>query len=77
MLNTNQVQKVINEIRPALQLDGGDLELVAVDEKQGIVKVKLQGRCAHCLMAQITFQQLVESELKKAIPDIKEVVKVD
>lgn len=77
MLNIKQVQKTIDEIRPALQLDGGDLELIAVDEKQGIVKVKLQGRCAHCPMAQITFQQLVETELKKAIPAIKEVIKVN
>jgi len=77
MLNTKKVQKIIDEIRPALQLDGGDLELVAVDEKKGVVKVKLQGRCAHCPMAQITFQQLVEAELKKAIPEIKKVEKID
>jgi Fe-S cluster biogenesis protein NfuA len=71
-----QVKKILAEIRPAIQLDGGDVELVSVDEKTGIVKVKLQGHCAHCPMAEVTLKMGIEARLKKAIPAITEVVAV-
>ena len=71
-----KVKKIIDELRPAIQLDGGDLELVGVDEKTGIVQVKLKGHCAHCPMSSITLKQGVEAKLKKVLPQIKEVVAV-
>lgn len=71
-----EVKKILDEIRPSIQLDGGDIELVEVTD-DGIVKVRLQGHCAHCPMSSITLKMNVEARLKKAIPGIKEVVAVD
>ena len=51
-----QVEKVIEEIRPILQSDGGDIQLIGVDEKTGIVTVGLRGRCGGCPHAQMTLQ---------------------
>ena len=70
----DQVEKVLNEIRPNLQADGGDVELV--DAKDGIVKVKLTGSCAGCPMSTMTLKNGIEQMLKQEIPEIKEVVAV-
>ncbi len=69
-----RVQQVIDEIRPYLQADGGDIELVAVED--GTVKVRLQGACAGCPGAQMTLRMGVERKLKEVIPEVKEVVAV-
>ena len=69
---TDRVQKTLEELRPKLQADGGDIELLGVE--QGIVKVKLKGACAGCPMSAMTLQWGVENYLKKKIP---EVVKVE
>jgi Fe-S cluster biogenesis protein NfuA len=66
-----KVRKAIDEIRPRLQADGGDLGFVGMDE--GIVKVKLQGSCAGCPMSQMTIQWGVERYLKSKIPEVKSV----
>lgn len=71
-----KIKKIIAQIKPAIQLDGGDIELVSVDEQTGIVQVKLVGACAHCPMAQITLKQGVEARIKHAVPEVKEVVSV-
>jgi len=63
-----RVAKALEEIRPRLQADGGDVELLGVDN--GIVKVRLKGACAGCAMATITIKMGVEQHLKKKIPDI-------
>jgi len=68
----DRVQKAIQELRPNLQADGGDIEFLGV--KNGIVKVKLKGACAGCPMSSMTIQWGVENFLKKKIP---EVVKVE
>jgi Fe-S cluster biogenesis protein NfuA len=70
-----QVEKVLEKIRPSLQADGGDIELVDVTS-DGIVKVKLKGACGCCPMATMTLQQGVGRALKKEIPEIKDVVAV-
>ncbi|MFH1368405.1 MAG: NifU family protein [Elusimicrobiota bacterium] len=70
-----QVEKVLEKIRPNLQADGGDIQLVDVTS-DGIVKVKLQGACGCCPMATMTLQQGVARVLKKEIPEIKDVVAV-
>ncbi len=72
-----QVKELLEKIRPSLQADGGDVELVDVDEKKGIVKVKLTGACKHCPMAQLTLKEGIESLLKEKIKEIKEVVGVE
>lgn len=72
----NQVQEVLDTIRPSIQADGGDVELVAVDEATGVVKVKLTGACQGCPMAEITLKQGIERILKERVKGVKEVVAV-
>ncbi len=67
-----KVQKALDEIRPNIQADGGDIELVAAEK--GIVKVRLQGHCVGCPMSALTLKQGVEDHLKRVVP---EVVKVE
>lgn len=71
-----EVKKIIEEIRPSLQADGGDVELVDVDEKTGVVKVKLQGACVGCPMSQMTLQEGIGRALKNKIKGVKEIVAV-
>lgn len=65
-----KVQKSLETIRPALQLDGGDVELVEVGE-DGVVKVRLEGACHGCPMASMTLQMGIERTLKKDVPEVK------
>jgi Fe-S cluster biogenesis protein NfuA len=71
-----EVEKILEKIRPGLQMDGGDVELVEVDEKKGIVKVRLMGHCAHCPMSQMTLKMGIEAQLKKEVKGVKEVIAV-
>lgn len=66
-----QVEKSLQKIRPMLQADGGDVELVDVED--GIVKLRLQGACAGCPGAQMTLKMGVERQLKQDVPDLKAV----
>ena len=70
-----EVQKAIQNIRPSLQADGGDVELVDVTD-DGIVKVKLLGACHGCPMSQMTLKMGIEKHLQKIIPGVKSVVSV-
>jgi Fe-S cluster biogenesis protein NfuA len=67
-----KVEQVLDKIRPTLQADGGDVELVEVTE-DGIVKVRLQGACKGCPMSQITLKNGIERLLLKEIPELKAV----
>lgn len=71
-----KINQALDKIRPALQMDGGDVNFVSWDEKSGIVKVSLTGMCSHCPMSQITLKEGIEAEIKKAIPEVKEVINV-
>lgn len=70
-----QVQEALNLIRPALQADGGDVELVDVSD-DGIVSVRLQGACGSCPMSTMTLKMGIEKTLKDRVPGVKEVVQV-
>ncbi|MDI9481181.1 MAG: NifU family protein [Bacillota bacterium] len=70
-----KVKAILDDVRPALQADGGDVELIDVDD-QGVVKVRLQGACSGCPMASMTLKNGIERALKEAIPQVKEVVAV-
>lgn len=72
MLDKVKVQEALDLIRPALQADGGDVELVDVTE-DGVVKVALQGACRGCPMSQLTLANGVERVLKEQIPEIQRV----
>ena len=67
-----QVQEALDKIRPALQRDGGDVELVEVSD-DGIVKVRLQGACGGCPMSQMTLKMGIEKVVKQSVPQIKSV----
>ncbi|MGB4337115.1 MAG: NifU family protein [Bacillota bacterium] len=67
-----KVESVLGRIRPALQNDGGDVELVDVTE-DGIVKVRLKGACAGCPMSMMTLRNGIERILKQEIPEVKSV----
>ena len=69
-----KVEKALEKVRPSLQADGGDVELVDVED--GIVKVRLKGACAGCPMSQMTLKNGIEAILKKEIPEIKSVESV-
>lgn len=69
------VEQALDLIRPALQADGGNVELVDVTE-DGIVRVRLVGACGHCPMSTMTLKMGIERTLKERIPAVKEVVSV-
>ena len=71
----NDVKEVLEMIRPALQADGGDVELVEVSD-DGIVKVKLVGACGHCPMSTMTLKMGIERTLMEKVPGVKEVIQV-
>lgn len=68
-----QVEQALDQIRPALQNDGGDVELVDVDEATGVVTVKLVGACGGCPMSQMTLKAGIERVLKQAVPEVTSV----
>jgi Fe-S cluster biogenesis protein NfuA len=70
----DKVEAVLDQIKPALQADGGDVELVDVTD--GLVKLKLTGACSGCPMSAVTLKMGIERALKQQIPEIKEVVAV-
>ena len=70
-IEREKVEEVINQVRPYLQMEGGDVELV--DVEGDVVKVRLKGACAGCPMAFITLKHGIEQRLKESIPEIKSV----
>ena len=69
-----KVQKVIDQIRPALQNDGGDIELVDIVGDE--VQVRLTGACAGCPMSTMTLTNFVEVKIKEFVPEVKKVISV-
>jgi len=72
----DRVSDIIEQIRPHIQGDGGDIELVAAEEESGKVSVRLQGACRACPMSQMTLKMGVERALKQYVPGVTEVVAV-
>jgi len=68
-----KVEEALKDIKPALQADGGDLELISVSD-DGIVTLRLTGACRGCPMSQMTLKMGIERTLKQRIPEVKEVV---
>ena len=73
-MENSEVEEVLDSIRPALQADGGDVELVDVDG--GVVKVRLTGACGGCPMATMTLKGGIEAALKERIPAVERVESV-
>lgn len=72
MFEKEKVEVALNKVRPALQADGGDVELVEIGE-DGVVKVRLKGACGGCPMSQLTLKMGIERILKKEVPEVKSV----
>jgi Fe-S cluster biogenesis protein NfuA len=75
MVMKEKVQAALDKIRPILQADGGDVELVEITDK-GVVKVRLQGACRGCPMSQVTLKNGVERAILKEVPEVKSVESV-
>ncbi|NHJ19432.1 MAG: NifU family protein [Candidatus Lokiarchaeota archaeon] len=75
MVNKEKVKEVLDKIRPQLQMDGGDVELVDITD-DGIVKVRLQGHCSGCMHAQATLQFGIERAIKQFVPEVVRVENV-
>ena len=73
-MDETKIKAALEEVRPMLQADGGDVEYVGVEGN--VVQVKLQGHCAGCPMAQMTLQRGIEARLKEAVPEIERVENV-
>jgi len=69
-----KVEKAIEKVKPMLAADGGSVELIDVDEKKGIVTVRLTGACGCCPHATMTLKNVVERMIREEIPEIKEIV---
>jgi Fe-S cluster biogenesis protein NfuA len=68
-----KVENALKEVKPMLQADGGDVELISVSD-DGKVTVKLMGACGSCPMSQMTLKMGIERMLKKSVPEVKEVI---
>jgi len=73
MIDRKKVEEVLGKIRPSIQADGGDVDLIEIKE-DGVVVVRLQGSCKGCPMATLTLKAGIERILKEEIPAIKEVI---
>ena len=72
-----QIESILEQIRPSLRMDGGSIDYVDFDESSGVVKVRMQGACRGCPFSQITLKMGVETALRDALPFVKEVIAVD
>jgi Fe-S cluster biogenesis protein NfuA len=75
MIDKLKVEDVLSRIRPAIQADGGDVELVKIRE-DNVIEVRLTGACGSCPMATLTLKAGIERVLKEEIPEVKEVIGV-
>jgi Fe-S cluster biogenesis protein NfuA len=71
-----QIQQVLDSIRPAIQADGGDVELLGFNESSGVVEVRLLGACESCPISMMTLKQGIERRLKSTVPGVQEVTAV-
>jgi len=72
-----QVEKVISAIRPAIQADAGDIELISVEEASGVVTVELKGACVTCPASTQTLKAGIERIMKDRVPGVTEVVEIN
>ena len=71
-----RIEEVLQSIRPAIQADGGDVELLAYDERAGRVEVRLIGACESCPISMMTLKEGIETRVKRAVPEVMEVTAV-
>lgn len=76
MSGRDKIEAVLEEIRPALHADGGDVEFVAFDEDDGIVRLRLLGLCGSCPISTVTLKQGIEKRIMTAVPSVREVMAI-
>ena len=76
MLKVAEIDKFLDNLRPALNSDGGDVELVEYDEAKRILRLRFMGACSHCSILDVTLTQYINEEIAREFPEIKEVVAV-
>ncbi len=74
-MDREAVEQVLNKVRPAIQADGGDVELINI-RADNVIEVRLKGACGSCPMATLTLKAGIERVLKEEIPEVKEVISV-
>ncbi|MFH1145471.1 MAG: NifU family protein [bacterium] len=72
----DKIKQALEQVRPGLLADGGDVEFVSFDPSTGIVELKLLGACSSCPMSQITLRWGIEETIKLAVPEVKEVTTI-
>lgn len=72
----HEIQQVLDTIRPAIQADGGDVELVAFDDSSGVVRLRLMGACESCPISMMTLKEGIEKRLRGTVSGVKEVIAV-
>jgi Fe-S cluster biogenesis protein NfuA len=76
MTNEARILEVLDQIRPALHADGGDVEFLGFDEGEGIVQLRLMGACESCPISMVTLKDGIERRLRSTLPQVTEVVAV-
>ncbi len=76
MSKEEQIQEVLDQIRPALHADGGDVEFLGFDEEVGIVHLRLLGACESCPISMLTLKEGIEKRIQVMVPDVREVMAV-
>ncbi len=71
-----RIEQVLDSVRPAIQADGGDVEVVDFDEERGIVQVRLMGACESCPISMMTLKEGIERRLKMSVPEVVEVTAI-
>jgi Fe-S cluster biogenesis protein NfuA len=73
MTTIEKIERVLDTVRPAIQMDGGDVEFVDFDEQEGVVQVRLMGHCIGCAASMMTLKHGIESRLRASVPEVKTV----
>lgn len=73
MTTIERIERVLETVRPAIRMDGGDVEFVDYDEDEGVVQLRLMGHCVGCAASMMTLKQGIESRLKASVPEVRTV----
>jgi len=71
-----QIQEILEQIRPAMQADGGDVEFLGYDSATGVVQLRLMGACESCPISMLTLKEGIERRIQSALPEVNEVVAI-
>lgn len=76
MNKQEKIQEVLDQIRPALHADGGDVEFLGYDESEGVVHLRLMGACESCPISMFTLKQGIEKRIRSTVPEVNEVLAI-